>query len=248
MTQNPEHASIDSTTKQALRKIRDLKRKLAEADGLRDEGIAIVSMACRFPRRSDSPEAFWESLASGTDEVGEIPADRWDLDAYFDDDPEAPGRMYARRGAFLEGVDLMDPDFFGISPREATWIDPQQRVLLEVSWEALERAGWPADLVGQRTGVFVGWMHNDYQNECSDSLLNLNPYIATGSAGASSADASPTSWVCRDRAWPSIRPVPRRSLRSISRVRVSIDGSAIARWSEASISWPRPRPRSSPAS
>ena len=92
--------------------------------------------------------------------------------------------MYARRGTFLENLDEMDADFFGISPREATWIDPQQRLFLEVSWEALERAGWTTEETGKNTGVFVGWMHNDYQNEASESLLDLNPYIATGSAGS----------------------------------------------------------------
>ena len=77
-----------------------------------------------------------------------------------------------------------DPEFFGISPREATWVDPQQRLLLEVGYEALERAGWTAEAIGEDTGIFVGWMHNDYQNEASDSFLNLNPYIATGAAGS----------------------------------------------------------------
>ena len=184
MSNTPDQTSSQSPTKLALRKIRELKQQLAEAESGQHEGIAIVSMACRFPRHSNSPEAYWESLAAGTDEVGELPPDRWDLDSFFDADPDAPGRMYTRRGAFLDCIDQMDADFFGISPREATWIDPQQRLLLEVSWEALERAGWPTDVVGRRTGVFVGWMHNDYQNECSDSLLNLNPYIATGSAGS----------------------------------------------------------------
>ncbi len=172
-----------SPTKRALVKIRDLKRQLAEAQRPHSGDIAIVSMACRFPRRSRTPELFWNSLMAGTDEVGEIPNDRWDLEAYYDANPDAPGKMYARHGVFLEDLDQMDPDFFGISPREATWIDPQQRMLLEVSWEALERAGWPADKIGD-TGLFIGWMHNDYQNESSDSLLNLNPYIATGSAGS----------------------------------------------------------------
>ncbi len=184
MSNSPESSSSLSPTKLALQKIRDLKQQLAESESQQNEGIAIVSMACRFPRQSTSPEAFWDRLCAAGDEVGEIPSDRWDIEAYFDEDTETPGRMYARKGAFLEGIDQMDAEFFGISPREATWVDPQQRLLLEVSWEALERACWPADVVGRRTGVFVGWMHNDYQNECSDSLLNLNPYIATGSAGS----------------------------------------------------------------
>lgn len=149
-----------------------------------DERIAIVSMACRFPRRAHTPEAFWQCLMDRTDEVSEIPSDRWDLEAFYDENPEVPGKMYARRGVFLDHLDMMDPEFFGISPREATWVDPQQRLLMEVGWEALERAGWPADKIGEQTGIFVGWMHNDYQNEASDSFLNLNPYIATGAAGS----------------------------------------------------------------
>lgn len=181
---NPRADTALSPTKLALVKIRELKRQLAEAHRGHSGDIAIVSMACRFPRRSNTPEVFWNSLIAGTDEVSEIPGERWDLEAYYDEDPDAPGKMYARKGVFLDNLDLMDPEFFGISPREATWIDPQQRMLLEVSWEALERVGWTADKIGEHTGLFVGWMHNDYQNESSDSLLNLNPYIATGSAGS----------------------------------------------------------------
>ncbi|MCR9201567.1 MAG: SDR family NAD(P)-dependent oxidoreductase [Planctomycetaceae bacterium] len=180
-----ESDSSLSANKQALLKIRELKQQLAQAQETGDyEPVAIVSMACRFPRHASSPERFWQSLMEQSDETGEVPGDRWDLDAFFDEDPEIPGRMYARRGVFLDQVDQMDPEFFGISPREATWVDPQQRLLMEVGWEALERAGWvPAD-IGEQTGVFVGWMHNDYQNEASDSFLNLNPYIATGAAGS----------------------------------------------------------------
>lgn len=180
-----EHADNKlSPNKRALLKIRELKQELSDARQGNAEPIAIVSMACRFPRRSHTPEEFWTCLLEQTDEVSEIPNDRWDLDAFYDEDPEAPGKMYARHGVFLDNLDLMDPEFFGISPREATWVDPQQRLLMEVGWEALERAGWPAEKIGFNTGVFIGWMHNDYQNEASDSFLNLNPYIATGAAGS----------------------------------------------------------------
>ena len=181
MTSDPQNLSPN---KQALLKIRELKQQLAEAQSDNGEPIAIVSMACRFPRHSITPEAFWQSLLDQTDEVRDIPDDRWDLDAFHDDDPEVPGKMYARRGVFLDDLDKMDPEFFGISPREATWVDPQQRLLLEVGYEAIQRAGWTPEAIGESTGVFVGWMHNDYQNEASDSFLNLNPYIATGAAGS----------------------------------------------------------------
>ena len=176
-----------SPNKQALLKIRELKQQIEALQAQQtavSEPIAVVSMACRFPRRSKTPELFWQSLIDQTDEVTEIPQDRWDLQAFHDEDPEVPGRMYARHGVFLEDIDEMDPEFFGISPREATWVDPQQRLLMEVGWEAIERACWVPEKIGDRTGVFVGWMHNDYQNEASDSFLNLNPYIATGAAGS----------------------------------------------------------------
>ena len=185
MARSSKRSSTDlSPNKQALLRIRELKQELADAQSRTNEPIAIVSMACRFPRTASTPERFWESLVNQTDEVSEIPDSRWDLEAFHDEDPDVPGKMYARHGVFLENIDLMDPEFFGISPREATWVDPQQRLLMEVGWEALERAGWTPAEIGDQTGVFVGWMHNDYQNEASDSFLNLNPYIATGAAGS----------------------------------------------------------------
>ncbi len=128
-----------------------------------DEPIAIVGMACRLPGGADTPEAFWRLLREGTDAISEIPADRWDVDAWYDADPEAPGKMYVRSGGFLREVDRFEPQFFGISPREAESMDPQQRLVLEVAWEALERAGQDAGaLRNTRTGVFVGITTADY--------------------------------------------------------------------------------------
>lgn len=118
--------------------------------------IAVVGTACRLPQ-ADTPEAFWELLRDGRDAVTGLPEDRPDL--------HAPGeaRQKARRGAFLDHVDLFDPAFFGIGPREAAAMDPQQRLVLELAWEALERTGIvPASLAGTRTGVFVGAMADDY--------------------------------------------------------------------------------------
>src|SRR5262245_54459675 len=137
-----------------------IARRMREVDGpadyLRAEPIAILGTACRFPGGADTPEAFWDLLVSGRDAVTEIPPTRWNIDAFYDADPEAPGRISTRWGGFLEDVDRFDAAFFGISPREATAMDPQQRILLEVVWDALERAGQPAPrLRGTDAGVFI---------------------------------------------------------------------------------------------
>src|SRR5487761_1186249 len=127
------------------------------------EPIAVIGIGCRFPGGADDPESFWKLLAEGRDAVREVPPDRWDADAYYDPNPDAPGKMWTRSGGFLDRVDGFDAAFFGISPREATYMDPQQRLLLEVCWEALENAGIaPDSLGGSRTGVFAGLCITDY--------------------------------------------------------------------------------------
>jgi len=127
-----------------------------------DEPIAVVGMACRFPGAPDL-EAFWRLLCDGIDATREVPAERWDPAGFYDPDPETPGTTNTRRGAFLERIDEFDPLFFGISPREAAEMDPQQRIMLELSWEALEDAGLPPrDLAGTKAGVFFGVVWRDY--------------------------------------------------------------------------------------
>src|ERR1051325_5610524 len=141
----------------------ELQAELDATRRARKEPIAIVGMACRFPGGADV-ERFWESLANAVDTTREVPANRWDIDAYYDPDPDAPGKMYVRRGAFIDAeVAQFDAQFFGIAPREVVSMDPQQRLLLEVSWEALEHAGIvPGKLAGTRAGVFMGLSTNDY--------------------------------------------------------------------------------------
>ena len=119
--------------------------------------IALIGIGCRFPGGAHGPEATWRVLSSGFDPVREVPPDRWDGDAWYDPDPETPGKALTNQGAFLDDVAHFDAARFGISPREALQMDPQQRLLLEVAWEALEDAGHaPDQMVGTRTGVFVG--------------------------------------------------------------------------------------------
>jgi acyl transferase domain-containing protein/NADPH-dependent curcumin reductase CurA/acyl carrier protein len=127
-----------------------------------EEPIAIVGLACRFPDATDV-EAYWRLLCEGRDATREVPADRWNAGMWHDPDPHAPGRMITRHGCFLDDVSGFDPLFFGISPREAAEMDPQQRMILEVVWEALEDAGIPAtSLKDSRTGVYMGAIWHDY--------------------------------------------------------------------------------------
>ncbi len=143
--------------KQALREIQSLRSALAA----RREPIAIIGMGCRFPGGANDPDAYWRLLASGTDAITEVPRTRWDLDAFYDADPDAPGKMYTRHGGFLADVDRFDAQFFGVSPLDATNMDPQQRLLLEVAWEAFEHAGHVPGAVA-RTGVYIGSFMDDY--------------------------------------------------------------------------------------
>jgi acyl transferase domain-containing protein/D-arabinose 1-dehydrogenase-like Zn-dependent alcohol dehydrogenase/acyl carrier protein/NADP-dependent 3-hydroxy acid dehydrogenase YdfG len=145
-----------------------------------DEPIAIVGMACRFPGAAD-PDAFWALLRDGVDAVREVPEDRWDTDALFDADVATPGKMSTRWAGLLDDVASFDAAFFGISPREATQIDPQQRLMLELSWEAIEDAGLVASaLKGTRTGVFFGAMWMDYSRLPGATADRIGPHTATG--------------------------------------------------------------------
>ncbi|WP_394848509.1 amino acid adenylation domain-containing protein [Pendulispora brunnea] len=150
-----------------------------------NEPMAIVGVGCRFPGGVRDPEALWQLLATGTDATREVPLDRWDADALYDADPDAAGKMVARRGGFLDDVGHFDAEFFGISPREAEAMDPRHRLLLETAWEALERAGIvPEQLRGTQTGVFVGLMSSHDYLPAQMGLEELDGYIGTGNTGS----------------------------------------------------------------
>ncbi|MEU3099573.1 type I polyketide synthase, partial [Streptomyces sp. NPDC006967] len=148
-----------------------------------DEPIAIVSMACRFPGGIGTPEDLWRLLAEGGDAVSDFPTDRgWDIEALYDPDPDRSGTSTTRRGGFLHVAADFDAEFFGISPREALAMDPQQRMLLETTWEAIERAAIdPVALRGSRTGVFTGVNYSDYAAVVGQSAEG-DGHLLTGSA------------------------------------------------------------------
>jgi acyl transferase domain-containing protein/acyl carrier protein len=147
--------------KRALEEIQSLRAELARAKAAQQEPIAVIGMGCRFPGGADTPDAYWRLLENATDAVVEVPRSRWDVDAFYDPNPDAAGKMYTRFGGFLGDIDRFDAQFFGVSPLDAMNIDPQQRLLLEVAWEALENAGQVPGAV-PRTGVYVGTFLDDY--------------------------------------------------------------------------------------
>ncbi len=163
----------------------DLQAKLEASQKEKSEPIAIIGMGCRFPGGANDPDSYWQMLHDGRDAIREVPRSRWNIDDYYDPDPEAPGKMVTRWGGFIDDVDQFDPQFFGISPREAISMDPQQRLLLEVTWQALEHAGYsPDQLSGSSTGVFVGICNHDYSHLLISpgKTTDIDVYTATGSA------------------------------------------------------------------
>jgi len=153
--------------------------RAAPAQGASDP-VAIVGLACRFPGAT-SPDRFFDMLERGVDAVRELDPARFDLGGLYDRDPDAPGRASTRWAGLLDAVDGFDAPFFGISRREAIHMDPQQRLILELAWEALEDAGLPPrELRGTRTGVFVGAMWSDYAATRRGSLEAIAQHTAVG--------------------------------------------------------------------
>ena len=182
-----------SPLQRALLALQDARSKLENYETQSKEAIAIIGMSCRFPGGVDSPEAFWQLFHDGVDGISEVPSNRWNIDEYYDPDPDAPGKIATRDGGFLSDIDRFDAPFFGISPREAHSLDPQQRLLLEVSWEAIERANIvPDTLFNTLTGVFIGIGGSDYLNKLVTSEM---PQAYWGTGNAPSAATGRLSYI-----------------------------------------------------
>ena len=158
MTENIDQLS---PLQRAVLALKEMRAKLEKAEKTKNEPIAIIGMGCRFPGGANNPDLFWQLLHDGVDATTEFPKDRWDIEKYYDADPNKLGKIYTRKAGFLQNIDQFSPDFFRISPREAEDLDPQQRLLLEVCWEALENSGQVPEQAS-KTGIFVGIGQNDY--------------------------------------------------------------------------------------
>ena len=145
------------------------------------DAVAIIGMSCRFAPDLDSLEKLWAFLAAGQSSVGDMPEKRWE--PYAASSPLATTilRQTTRKGSFLDDIEGFDADFFGISPREADFLDPQQRIVLELAWEALEHAGLPPfSLRGTETGVFVAANTNDYGRRLLEDIPRTGAYAVNG--------------------------------------------------------------------
>ncbi|XP_033122544.1 phthiocerol synthesis polyketide synthase type I PpsC-like isoform X2 [Anneissia japonica] len=149
--------------------------------GRQSTPIAIIGIGCRLPGGVTSTADFWDVLRNGIDCISEVPADRWSLDAFHDKDQRKQGKMVSKRSGFINGIDQFDNTFFKISPKEASSMDPQQRILLEVTHEAFEDAGYVPSKLKSSCGVFVGIGFVDY-TIMGSNISTINAYTLTGSA------------------------------------------------------------------
>jgi len=182
---NPKQNNDKSSLKRALIAVKDMRARLEAAEYSAKEPIAIVGMACRFPGLGQHLEDYWHLLHNGIDAIGKIPPNRWDVNAYYDSKSETPGKMYTREGGFIDPIDQFDAAFFNITPREAVSVDPQQRLLMEVGWEALEHAGIaPTILRNSLTGIFIGISTSEYSQSIirSGETNDIDAYSGTGGA------------------------------------------------------------------
>lgn len=176
-----QQKKLSNMLRKSVVAVNKLKQTINQLEHEKHEPIAIIGMACRFADGIETIEQYWQALIDKRDTIHSVPIDRWDKDALYDSDKDTAGKMNLKRIGSIQNLDQFDPEFFEISPREAVDMDPQHRLLLEVSWEALEDAAIPSDsLFGSNTGVFTSILNHDY----SDLLLMqgqeryANPYSA----------------------------------------------------------------------
>ncbi|MBN8929497.1 MAG: SDR family NAD(P)-dependent oxidoreductase [Rhodospirillales bacterium] len=180
-------SDVTPQLREAIRTIQALRARVAALQADRAPPIAVVGMSCRLAGAED-PAALWELLAAGRDAVRRVPPDRWDAEAWFAADPDAPGRIAFREGGFLPDVDGFDHTLFGIAAREAEGMDPQHRLLLELAWAALEDAAIrPDGLGGSATGVFLGVNGGDHALAVLGAPERVGTHALAGAVGSIAA-------------------------------------------------------------
>jgi acyl transferase domain-containing protein/acyl carrier protein len=169
-----DYPTVAALTDHLLQLLREAEPPVASAKPVREaatatDSVVIVGMGCRFPG-ADGLAAYWRILEQGIDATREIPGDRWDIAQIYAEERSA-GKIYTRRGGFLEDLEAFDAEFFGMNQEEAAWMDPQHRLLLEVSWQALEDAALaPGTIVRSSVGVFMGIMSSDFAQRCEQQF------------------------------------------------------------------------------
>ncbi len=174
----------------ALSELRRLKSENAALKSELREPIAVVGMSCRFPGKSENPEAFWNLLESAESGITSVPDDRRSAFGRYADASEEAGSAGVHLAGFVDNPEAFDPLFFGISPKEARSLDPQQRLLLELAWECLEQAAIsPTELAGKEVGVFVGLSGIDYALKLFQpgGETEIDPYFGTGATQSPAA-------------------------------------------------------------
>ncbi|MBP0032421.1 MAG: SDR family NAD(P)-dependent oxidoreductase [Roseofilum sp. Belize BBD 4] len=160
---SPSSQPTPDSSRKMLQALKQMRGKLEALTQAQTEPIAIIGLGCRFPGGAKDSATYWHLLEQGIDAISEVPGDRWNLEDYYDPEGGKPGKTYTKEGGFIENVDRFDPHFFRISPRDAVGLDPQQRILLEVTWESLENAGVTLEhLRHSQTGVYMGICTDDY--------------------------------------------------------------------------------------
>ncbi|HZD51400.1 MAG TPA: beta-ketoacyl synthase N-terminal-like domain-containing protein [Silvibacterium sp.] len=183
-----QNAEELSPVKRALVEIRRLRAELESCRRGQLEPVAIIGLAVRLPGGITSPERFWKALAEGKDLITTVPPERWDAQAYWSPDADQPGTMYDIHGGFLADIDAFDAELFGIHAREAASMDPQHRILLEMTWEALERATIdPRSLKNSQTGIYLGLTNSDYGRLLVDAPRAIDGYTGVGAAASIAA-------------------------------------------------------------
>ena len=181
-------AVIEDQLRRAITTIRSLRQEVEGLKAERRPAIAVIGVGCRLPGGILDLDSLYAALMQGRDAIVEVPAERWDVDAWFDPDPDAPGRMNTRWGGFLDGIDRFDPAFFELSAREAVSMDPQQRLLLECAWEALEDACLAPDrLKGSATGVWVGINASEYYGMGIADPVTIDAHAISGGVASVAA-------------------------------------------------------------